>query len=162
MDLTLACIERWIEKHGWLRGSAPRFMEGDAISREAGGGRVEGMRPRPGLPPEPTGPLRRERSTRLPWRPGPLLWADDGVLGPGGRPSCSVFNEPVDGMKTPPRPSPASQEREPRPVRWWMDIATSFIPCQRVLTSRRLCSICNYRGFWFGGCLSPPMSLQSA
>ena len=70
-----------------------------------------------------------ERDARLPWRPGPFFWADGGVLGPGGRPSFSVFNEPrcaclaaarpdwlvrlpgrQEELKTPPRPSPLRGE----------------------------------------------------
>ena len=55
---------------------------------------MEGVRPRPGLPPEPTGPLPDGRETHgFPGDQVPFNWADGGVLGPGGRPSFSVFKE---------------------------------------------------------------------
>ena len=49
---------------------------------------MEGVRPRPGLPPEPTD-CTASLEDQV-----PFMWADGGVLGPGGRPSFSIFKEP--------------------------------------------------------------------
>ena len=43
-------------------------------SREVGGETAEGVRPRPGLPPEPTGPLPTERTHGFPGDQVPFIW----------------------------------------------------------------------------------------
>ena len=131
---------------GRLRGKTDRLRARDLASwkgksRVARGGRGknEGRRPRPGLPPEPTGPLLddgRGHTASLETR-SPSRWADGGVLGPGGRPSFSVFNEPynpllllpgcraagtwsgfpVDREEDPSPALPASRRGSPRPFR---------------------------------------------
>lgn len=87
---------------------------------------MEGERPRPGLPPEPTGPLPAGADAWLPWRPGPLLlggrrrpWARRPavLLGfqraplrlPGCREAGPESGFPGD-RKTPPLPSPLRGE----------------------------------------------------
>jgi len=58
-----------------------------------------GTRPRPGLPPEPTGPLLAGRETHgFPEDQVPFKVADGGVLGHGGQPSSSIFKEPRGSM----------------------------------------------------------------
>src|SRR5829696_1907381 len=67
-------------------------------SREVEGGNHGGQAPSPRPPPgADLCPPRVGEGTRLPQETrSPSIWADGGVLGFGGRPSFSIFNEPGD------------------------------------------------------------------